>query len=171
MTQPPEGDAALLDALANGVRSLSKAEARGDLASLRRLDLDAPMSPVFYRLVARYAPARHHPDELRNLALILAMMALKPDDLASGRLGRALADAGVSEARVQRLLAARGETFRDLALRTSRLVAGKGPLPYRDLGLLVLARSDGFAEETRMRIARDYWGQRGRAASSPDTAA
>ncbi len=164
-----DGDTALLDALAGAVRGLAKAEARGDLASLRRLDLNAPASAVFYRIVARHAPQREKPDDLRALAQILAMMALKPDALAPGRLGRTLAGANVSEARVQRLLAARGETFRDLALRTGRLLARQETLPYRELGLLVLAKTETFAEEIRMRVARDYWGQRSDNGAVSDT--
>ena len=162
---PHENDAALLDALAGAVRALGKAGARGDLASLRRLDRNEPASPAFYRILARHAPARQQPDDWRALALILGIMALNPDALASASLGRTLADAGVSEARVQRLLAARGDAFRDLALRTARVLAGRGTLPYREFGLLVLARSEAFAEEIRMRIARDYWGSQSRTAA------
>lgn len=153
----PNDSGALLDALAGAVRGLDRAEAHGDLASLRRLDRDAPASPAFYRLAVRHAPGLERPGDLRALALILTIMALSPEALAPTRLGHALAEAGVSEARVQRLLAARGEAFRELALRTARVLAGRGTLPYRELGLLILARSEPFAEEIRMRIARDYW--------------
>src|SRR5690349_722198 len=55
----PPNDAAFLDRLAGAVRGLAKAEARGDLANLRRLDLQAPASPSFYRLLARHAPDAH----------------------------------------------------------------------------------------------------------------
>jgi CRISPR system Cascade subunit CasB len=167
---PPRREAVLLDTLAGAVRGLAKAEARGDLASLRRLDLRAPTGSAFYRLIARHAPEVSQPSDLRNLALILAIMALNPEGLVPGGLGRALAEADISEARVQRLLTARGEIFRDLALRTARVLARAGSLPYRDLGLLVLSRSETFADEIRMRIAREYWGRRSPEPTEANTA-
>jgi CRISPR system Cascade subunit CasB len=74
-------------------------------------------------------------------------------------------DGALSEARVNRLLAARGAAFRAQVRRAARILAGAGvPLPYRELGLLVLAerRQEQVAERLRLGIARDYWRTRPR---------
>ncbi len=160
MKQPPERDEDILNALAGAVRGLAKAEATGDLASLRRLDLDNPMAPAFFRLIARHTPHESpSPETMRAYALVAAILALRPDTLVPGRrLGSNLVDAGVSEARVQRLLAARGETFRDLALRTARVLVRSGAFSYEQLCRLILAGDGPAAEHLRLAVARDFWG-------------
>lgn len=162
-------DDEIVEGLANAVRALAHAEATGELASLRRLDLDDPRSPSFFRILVRCVPAeRHGHDDIRRFALLLAILALRPDGLAgSRRLGHALAEAKVSEARVERLLAARGGTFRDLMHRTARLLARAGELPYRGIGALVLAGDRPHAEELRLGIARDYWSAHDRRQREP----
>lgn len=43
-------------AFVNEVRALLRAERRGDLAELRRLDPEQPGAPAFFRILARVAP-------------------------------------------------------------------------------------------------------------------
>lgn len=81
---------------------------------------------------------------------------------SSGRLGEQLADAGVSEARVTKLLTSRGTAFQQLLPRVLRLMASKGAAPnWRELGDLVLKESDPaqheLAESLRLRIAGPYF--------------
>jgi hypothetical protein len=45
-----------VEAFAAAVRVLEKAERRGDLASLRRLNMTAPDAPAFFRIVVKVAP-------------------------------------------------------------------------------------------------------------------
>ena len=96
-------------------------------------------------------------------ALIAHGMALAGHD-GGGRLGRQLANAGVAESRVTRLLTARGEAFRQLLPRVLRLMASKGVPPnWFELGELVLkedsldADDAARAEQLRMRIAGPYF--------------
>jgi len=147
-----------VDALAGAIRALDKAERRGDLASLRRLDADAPDAPAFFRIVVKVAP-NASAVELRRYARFLQMLALKPDSLTSGSFGAAMAEAEVSEGRVQKLLSARGPALSKQLRLIARRLANAGRLPYRQIGdLLLVEDEDGeYAEAVRLRIARDYW--------------
>jgi CRISPR system Cascade subunit CasB len=70
-----------------------------------------------------------------------------------------MAKAGISEARVQRLLSARGPAFADQARLIARRLGNYGALPHRDLGelLLIADHESDRAETLRLRIAQDYW--------------
>jgi hypothetical protein len=79
-----------------------------------------------------------------------------------------MAEHGISEARVQKLLAARGEALATQIGLIARRLAGERALPYRELGRLLLARDDDdAAEAARMRIARDYFRALDRAGTKP----
>ena len=87
-----------------------------------------------------------------------------PDTTARGRLGAQLAQAGVAESRVTKLLTARGEAFRQLVPRMLRLLASKRIAPnWFELGELVLKEGSGErddlerAEQLRLRIASAYF--------------
>src|SRR6266487_942832 len=97
--------------------------------------------------------------ELRRYARFLQMLALKPDSLTSGSFGAAMAEAEVSEGRVQKLLSARGPALSKQLRLIARRLANAGKLPYRQIGdLLLVEDEDGeYAEAVRLRIARDYW--------------
>lgn len=156
--QPKGGRAGdLVEAFAEQVRSLARRERRGDLASLRRLDAEMPAAAAFFRIVVAVAPEAG-PASLKRYARLLQILALKPDVLVPGPLGPALIEAGVSEGRVIKLLAARGPALaRQLQLLARRL-ANAGAVPYRQIGDLILAPDDSDrAEDLRLRISRDYW--------------
>src|SRR5262249_17322090 len=135
-------------AMANRFSGLVKAEARAELAALKRLNPDYPDKPAFYRLVADCLPHRFmgdrnlplgapgsETDMARRLATIASIFALRPDGLRSWGLGRAMAEAGVSEQRFSMLLTSRGPVLRDLARRLARRLARDADaLPYLDLG-------------------------------------
>jgi CRISPR system Cascade subunit CasB len=147
-----------VEAFANEVRSLDRGERRGDLSELRRLDVDAPTCPAFFRIVAKVSPEAG-PDELRRYTRLLQILALKPDAMSPMSLGRAMAQAKISESRVQKLLGARGYGLAEQLRLLARRLASAGALPYRQIGELLLAPDDSErAERLRLTIARDYWG-------------
>lgn len=151
-----------IEALANAVRALHHQENRGALAALRRMNARRAIEPAFHRVLAREASgaSRKHALRLALLTKILAL-ATNVDVLRNGRqnLGDALYAAGVSEARVQMLMTARGSALDDLLLRTARRLVHDGFLPYEDIGKLVLG-GPKIIEHTRFRIARAYWARR-----------
>jgi CRISPR system Cascade subunit CasB len=88
------------------------------------------------------------------------------------KLGKQLANAGVSESRVTKLLTSRGDAFTQLLPRVLRLLANKGVAPnWRELGELVLIESSSQryhqskAEEIRLQIAGPYFSALARALS------
>lgn len=137
----------------------------GALASLRRNGPGVVVGqPAFHRLFADL------PDDLLDgidapirwasvvqASALTAVPGTRPPDL---HCGIAFARAGLSEARLSRLLASADEALRDqLAMAARRLAAQQIDCDWRDAGELVLV--EGFAEaraETlRFRIARAYW--------------
>lgn len=140
----------------------------GDRAALARMDPDA-LRPHEVAALARallsagLQPETWRPETWPRWALVAHGMALAGHD-GRVRLGRQLAQAGVAESRVTKLLTARGEAFRQLLPRVLRLLASKGVRPnWYELGELVLkedsaAPGDGErAEQLRMRIAGPYF--------------
>lgn len=140
----------------------------GDRAALARMDPDA-LRPHEIAALSRallsagLQPETWRPETWPRWALVAHGMALAGHDSA-GRLGRQLAQAGVAESRVTRLLTARGEAFRQLLPRVLRLLASKGVPPnWFELGELVLKESSNApedaerAEQLRMRIAGPYF--------------
>ena len=164
---PPEPlSEAKADAWANAIRGLHHAENRGALADLRRMEPDKSLPSAFWTIAAKSEPGANE-SRLRRMARVLQMLAFRPDGLDSGRrkLGAALEAAGVSEARVQKLMTARGPALNDQVIRIARRLANSGKLPYRELADLLLAENhDSPAVETiRLEIARGYWATRGKA--------
>jgi CRISPR system Cascade subunit CasB len=97
-------------------------------------------------------------------------MALAGHD-GKQRLGVQLAQAGVSESRVTKLLTSRGDAFTQVLPRVLRLLASKGVAPnWRELGALVLNQSSpdrqkqADAEANRLAIAGPYFSALARAA-------
>lgn len=79
-------------------------------------------------------------------------------------LGTALHEARMSENRLLRLTAARGEALQDQLVLAARLLAQAGKGPVNLWTLLDLARRDpDKAEAARIRIAQDYYSAAARA--------
>lgn len=157
-----------VEELATAIRHLHNQGARGELAGLRRMDETRAVEPALHRLLARRAPdaefgAKFRRDDMGRLALMTKVLALGMGVETLGRghydLGRMMADAKISERRVQTLMQARGPAFDDLILRLARRLVREGALPYLDIGGLVLG-SDEMVERTRRRIAKGFWGAR-----------
>jgi CRISPR system Cascade subunit CasB len=93
---------------------------------------------------------------------VLAAIALNAKTLQSAErvtLGAALASAGFKDARLARLLNARGDQFEALAVRAARFIAAKGqPADWVQYATLVLAGPENEAgEKIRLQIARDFY--------------
>lgn len=140
----------------------------GDRAALARLQPDAlrphELAALSRALLAAgLAPESWHPDTWPRWALIAHGIALAGHD-GSRPLGEQLAQAGVAESRVTKLLTSRGDAFRQGLPRLLRLMASKGVEPnWRELGELVLLdgstdrQRQQAAEALRLRIAGPYF--------------
>ena len=147
--------------------------ARGDLAGLRRMNPDSPNEAVFWQFVTEKG---QRGERLENKwALIMQGIALMTGTADShsahdGKMpiGRALFYGGdesrtsafYSEARLNRLLVARGPMLRTLLGRMFRMMASANqPFNWREMARLIL--SDGHdeyqAERVRRNIARSYY--------------
>ena len=142
----------------------------GDLADLRRMQPGRPGCPAFWRLAAAVLEPQGHLPPGDGLAreraeshwgTILAGMAHGKDLHRKGRpLGRALAESGVSELRLLRLLRATDQALLDLVRVTVHQVASEGvTFDWVEMADLIL--SDGATREdsVRRRIARAYYRQ------------
>ena len=180
----------LSSAIGTLISHLAKRDAdRGALAALRRLDPDNPTAPAFIVLLLdaeaeatkrqrEAGPDRAEPGPSNAVrggawtiaerdapvwALIVRGMALTaPDHHATGlRVGTALHQAGISEARVARMLAARGVQFRAHITRVIRQLAQhRQPADWQELARLILAEAGVIRDldQRRHRIARAYYG-------------
>ena len=150
--------------------------APGERASLARMQPDA-MQPHQLAALSRsllaagLSPDQWHTDTWPRWALIAHGIALAGHD-GKQRLGSQLAQAGVSESRVTKLLTSRGDTFTQLLPRVLRLLASKSVAPnWRELGALVLNQSStdrqkqADAEASRLAIAGPYFSALARAAA------
>ena len=141
----------------------------GERAALARLNPDQALRPHEIAALARVLlaaglqPDTWRPATWQRWALIAHGMALAGHD-GAGRLGSQLAQAGVAESRVTKLLTARGDAFTQLLPRVLRLLASKSVRPnWHELGSLVLKESSTEreaaqqAENIRLRIAGAYF--------------
>ena len=148
---------------------------RGDLAELRRMDPATPNAAVFWRLMARHdLPASTNWEN--RWALILhgiALMTHRTSSTTSAHkedipVGRALFQGGASnrresfysEARLGRLLAARGAMLHTLLIRTFRMLAAAHQcFNWDEMAQFILAdgHDESRAERARRKIAREYY--------------
>lgn len=136
----------------------------GDRAALRRMTPDQPLPLVFYRFALQYLPDhwdRAKEDE-RNWSTIVASIAtMSPNahDPTRG-WGKALAQAGFSESRLERLLQSSGDTRRTLVLRAARFLAAKNiPCNWTEGAWLLLIPENNVEARERLhhRIAKDFY--------------
>lgn len=134
----------------------------GSLAALRRLDPDQPDGAAFWRLLASHAPAAFDDERAsRALAVVVQGMAIMhPFHRPAGdrrMLGTALAEAGVSEARLLRLLRTGSEQLAEEVRRLARLMASKGDEGRFDWSEMLDLVLWPDSEKIRTRIAKDYY--------------
>ena len=152
---------------------------RGDFAELRRMNPDEPDAAAFWRIMARYDLLGVEEAAERRWGLIIHGIALmtptnrgegNPSTAHNGSMpvGRALylggetqrATAFYSDARLSRLLTSGGPMLRTLLARMFRmLAAGGASFNWREMAQFILNEgyNDDAAEQSRRRIAREYY--------------
>lgn len=133
----------------------------GERAALRRMaprqGLPWPVS--FYRFALMHLPDswERHAEDWVTIVAGIAIMAPNAHRFDRG-VGKALAEAGYSETRLERLLAATGHTQRTLVLRAARFLAAKAsPCNWVEFAQLLLTQDDEKRELLNRRIARDFY--------------
>ena len=139
----------------------------GDRAALARLSPGA-MRPHEVAALSRallsagLQPETWRPETWARWALLAHGIALAGHD-SKGRLGKQLAQAGVAESRVTKLLTSRGDAFRQGLPRLLRLLASKGVSPnWFELQEMVLLDEPApevqeRAEARRLRVAGEFF--------------
>jgi CRISPR type I-E-associated protein CasB/Cse2 len=162
---PQPTEARSLGSLIGQIAAELRDAGTGDLAELRRLKPDDPGGSAFWRVVVTRLdpelPAGGDSREtaLRRWAVILrALAALDGLHNPSRRFGAALAEAGVSELRLNKLLRASGEPlFDEVRAVTHQLAAAAAPVDLTGLARLVLSDGRGDEQSVRQTIANDYF--------------
>lgn len=138
----------------------------GDLAELRRLTPDDPGGAAFWRIVVTRLDPEHLPgggpardDALRRWAVILRAIArLNGFHNPGRRFGTALAEAGVSEMRLNKLLRASGDPlFDQVRAVTHQLTTAAAPVDLTGVARLVLSDGQPHEQAVRQTIANDYY--------------
>ena len=151
---------------------------RGDLAQLRRMDPDDPDATAFWRLMARQDLFSSPGLEAKWALIIHGIALMTPTNKEEGYprtahdgynpVGRALflgndpqrGKGFYSETRLNRLLTARGPMIRILLERMFRMLATADvSFNWREMASFILNQGydDKAAEQSRRRIARDYY--------------
>lgn len=140
----------------------------GDVAALRRMPPGRPGGAAFWRLVAaRLEPDGHLPigdgqardrAEMHWGAILSGMAHTKGLHRRGMRLGQALAEAGVSEMRLLRLLRANDAALWDIVRVTVHQLASQGvPLDWSEMADLILSDGTSREETARRSVARAYY--------------
>ena len=161
-----------LDQVIRNVASALKEEgplSSGDRASLRRQTPTDYGSPGFWKVMVGIvdSPTIHssgdwRPDDSereRRWGAILQAMAIHNDAfLPTTRFGQTLALAKVTEARLHKLLRAKGNRLIDEVRTVARFLKAKNePVNWIELAVLVLNQQNAQAECLRRKVARDYY--------------
>ncbi len=138
----------------------------GDVAALRRMAPDDIATPAFWKLAGTVleelrgdGPALEARE--RCWAIVTSALAVTAGLHAPGRpLGAALADAGLAELRLTRLLRAHSDALPAEVRTVAAYLASKAaPFDATDLARLVLSDGGPSEEQVRRSIARSYYGQ------------
>jgi CRISPR system Cascade subunit CasB len=167
---PPSTEATESAEIVGVIGKLAGLIERADLgtrAALARLDPEA-MRPHQMAALARVligaglSPDNWRPEIWKHWALIAHGMALAGH--GKGSLGKQLAEAGVSEARVTKLLVSRGDAFLQIVPRLLRLLASKQVQPNWYTFSELIRHNDTKntteqekVEDLRLRTAGDYF--------------
>lgn len=167
MTEPTSDSAPkpLASRIGSIVGLLAQPHATGLAAELRRMRPGAIDCAAFWKIAVRHlddelvGPAERVAEQERRWAVVLTALAtMASQHRPRASLGAAMAHAGVSEARVLKLLRARGATLPD-ALRSvcHQLHAVSQPVDLVDIALLVLSEGRSDEDRVRRRIARSFY--------------
>ncbi len=160
--EPPHSKTSIMSIVNRIAGAFGRDIGSGDIAMLRRMDLDDLGASAFWRIISTYVPAdtlpNHDPllaETERKWAIVLNALAILAGlHQHNVSLGAALAHAGFSELRFVRLLRARDATLGSHVRSAASYLASKGQsADCADLALLVF--SD--AEPVRRKLARDYY--------------
>lgn len=133
----------------------------GERAALKRMALDGPAPLAFHRFMLRHVESAWQGESwLSDWRALICALAIQRDGGfdPSKAFGQALAEAGFSEHRLERLLSSSGETLRSLSLRAARQLASKAiSADWRHLADLLFSRNPEIREQVKRRIARSYY--------------
>jgi CRISPR type I-E-associated protein CasB/Cse2 len=165
---PQPSDTASLASLIRQIAGDLADAGTGELAELRRLKPDDPGGSAFWRIVVTRLDPNHLPggspardDALRRWAVILRALA-ELDGLhdPSRRLGAALAEVGVSELRLNKLLRSSGEPlFDEVRTVAHQLATAALSADLTGIARLVLSEGQPHEQAVRQTIANDYYAQ------------
>lgn len=129
----------------------------GERARLKRWSPGTAPSLAFYRFAFRCLPEgwERRSEAWMTLTTSIALMCPDPHR-PDVPLGRALADIGYAEARLERLLAAEDGTLPTLLLRAARFLRAKNA-GCNCTDFAYLLGLGGNPQRVRLRIARDYY--------------
>ncbi len=142
----------------------------GDLAQLRRLDPQrghASCRDAFWRIVVHHlepaglvGPSAGDPTLAPWIAILQGLATLRELHRPGARLGSAMAEAGISEARLTRLLTARGDALlAQLRPLAQQLRSQAQAVDWAEAALLVLSDGRRDADRHRQRVASSYYRQ------------
>lgn len=131
----------------------------GDRAAFKRMTPGIGPPLCFYRFAFRNFNAgwEYRKEDWITIAAGLSLMCPNPNSFKRPA-GRALAENGYSEKRLERLLSADGDVLRTLILRAARFLAAKGEsVNWTDFARLLLTKKRDSLEKAKMSIAADYY--------------
>lgn len=129
----------------------------GERARLRKWSADSPPSLAFLRFGFSELPEGWQARSEDWEVLVAGLALMYPQGHDPGRpAGRALAEAGYAEARLERLLAADGDMRRTLLLRAARFLRAKNT-SCNWIDFAFLLGLGGDPEPARRRLADDYF--------------
>lgn len=141
----------------------SEALSNGERAALKRMALEGPAPLALHRFMLRHVDESWQSERwLPDWRAVICALALQRDGGFDPQrpFGQALAEAGFSESRLERLLAASGDTLRALSLRAARQLAAKGgACDWRQFAELIFSRDTDARERVNTKIARDFYRQ------------
>jgi len=131
----------------------------GERAALKRLDPNGQPNLVFYRFAFRHLPEGWEFQTTAWMTLVAGIALMYPNPHRIDRpAGQAMAESGYSEARLERLLAARGSTLQTLLLRSVRYLAAKSAsCNWTDFARLLLSIDPKKQQAVRLTIARAFY--------------
>lgn len=133
----------------------------GERAALKRMGLEGPSPLALHRFILQEVDEAWQSENwTRRWRMLICALAIQRDGGfdPSRAWGKALAEAGFAESRLERLLAAQRDTQLTLALRAARQLAAKGiACDWRQLADLIFFSDPEIHERNSTRIARDYY--------------
>lgn len=151
--QPDTGVAGLIARISGYLRHGGGALTAGDLAALRRMDPRRPET-AFVKL----ATLTELPDDDRWPAIVCGLAILGEQHRRDAWFGSALAEAGFSELRLNRLLRADAERLLDELPAVARFLAAKScAADWTGAAWLLLSAGRSNDEQSRRTVARQYF--------------